>query len=97
MNKLYVMVRTDLSVSQQAVQAGHAVAEVLLRGQQGDWDNGTLVYLGAKSEEDLEKQIWHLKRKGIPFSVFREPDIGNQITSIAAVDDGRAFKNKKLL
>ena len=97
MKKLYVMVRTDLSVSQQAVQAGHAVAEIILRGQQGDWDNGTLVYLGANSEEDLEKQIFRLERKDIPFSIFREPDIGNQITAIAAVDDGRAFANKKLL
>ena len=91
------MVRTDLSVSQQAVQAGHAVAEVVLRGQQGDWDNGTLVYLRADSEEDLEKQMFQLERKNIPFSIFREPDIGNQITAIAAIDEGRAFKNKKLL
>ena len=97
MKKLYVMVRTDLSVSQQAVQAGHAVAEILLQGQQEDWDNGTLVYLGVSSEEELEKQIFRLERKGIPFSIFREPDIGNQITAIAAVHEGRAFSNIKLL
>jgi hypothetical protein len=32
MDNLYVVVRKDLSVQQQAVQAGHAVAEYLLKG-----------------------------------------------------------------
>jgi len=32
MDKLYVLIRKDLSIQQQAVQAGHAVAEFLLKG-----------------------------------------------------------------
>lgn len=52
--KLYVLVRKDLSKSQQAVQAGHAVAEYLLRGPLTIWGNGTLIYLGIKNEEELK-------------------------------------------
>jgi len=53
--KLYVLVRKDLSVSQRAVQAGHAVAEWLLHGPETKWNNGTLIYLGVKHEMELEK------------------------------------------
>ena len=52
--KLFVLVRKDLSKSQQAVQAGHAVAEYLLRGPSTFWGNGTLVYLGVRNETDLK-------------------------------------------
>jgi len=52
--KLYVLVRKDLSKSQQAVQAGHVVAEYLLRGPHTMWDNGTLVYLGVRNENELK-------------------------------------------
>jgi len=52
--KLYVLVRKDLSKSQQAVQAGHVVAEYLLRGPHTMWDNGTLVYLSVRNENELK-------------------------------------------
>ncbi len=53
MNKLYVLVRKDLSHSQIAVQAGHAVAEWVLHANITNWDNGTLIYLGVKHEMEL--------------------------------------------
>ncbi len=54
--KLFVLVRKDLSRSQQAVQAGHAVAEYLLRGPSTFWENGTLVYLSVENETNLK--LW---------------------------------------
>jgi len=54
MQKLYILVRKDLSKSQQAVQGGHAVAEYLLHGPSTAWTNGTLVYLGVRNENELK-------------------------------------------
>ena len=87
MEKLYVLVRKDLSKSQQAVQGGHAVAEYLLRGRLSSWDNGTLVYLAVDDEEDLKSwgEIFHIMYASwIP---FREPDKNNELTAVAALLD----------
>lgn len=42
-----------------------------------------IVCLAAKDEPDLEKLIEKCEQSGLEHFVFREPDIGNQITSIA--------------
>ena len=97
MKKLYVIVRKDLSPEQIAVQAGHGVAQFLLEHNDHGWDNGTLVYLGVPDEQGLKKQIERLTLNGINFSTFIEPDIGDEITSIAAVSEGKQFKRLSLL
>lgn len=89
--KLYILVRKDISKSQQAVQAGHAVAEYLLRVPNTHWDNGTLIYLGVKNERELIE--WGNKLSS--WIGFREPDIGNQLTAIATEEN--LFKNMRLL
>ena len=92
-----MLVRKDLSVPQQAVQGGHAIAEYLLHHPCTVWDNGTLVYLGVKSEDQLNLWGDKLTDRGIDWKGFREPDIGDQMTALAAVSDGKAFSNLKLL
>jgi len=82
--KLYVIVRKDLTPSQRAVQAGHALAAYLLHGSfLRRWQNETLIYLGVKGLKQLE----NLKRKfhyeGINFVEFKEPDLDHEITAIA--------------
>lgn len=96
--KLYVLVRKDLSKSQQAVQAGHSVAQWVLNDPASpNWGNGTLVYLGVKDERDLHKWMEKLEKREKSFIKFKEPDIGNQLTAIASLSDGEEFKSLDLL
>ena len=93
LHKLYVVVRNDLSASQKAVQAGHALAEYVLHADDG-WKNGTLVYLTTPSIDDVAVK---LKHKGVKHFAFHEPDIDNQMTAIASLGTNNVFKNLPML
>lgn len=97
MMKLYVIVRKDLSISQRAVQAGHAVAEFLLRGPFSRWTNGTLVYLGVKGLRQLENIKQKFEWEDIPYIEFREPDLNNEITAIATEVHNKYIERLNLL
>lgn len=97
-NKLYVLVRGDLTKSQQAVQACHAVAEFMLYsnevncwcGQCGSdqhWKNETIVLLKVKDLDHLNEWTAKVKEATKWYQEFSEPDIGNQMTAIAAYGD----------
>ena len=104
--KLYVLIRSDLSKSQQAVQAGHAVAEFCKAefGRHGwvgseytnlpwRWTNGTLVYLKVRDEDELRE--W--AKKIDSHHPFYEPDIGNQMTAFAVLGHQDGFENLRLV
>lgn len=93
--RLYVLVRKDLPESYRAVQAGHAVAAWLLHDQ--SWKNETLVYLSVPNEVSLYRWADKLDLKGINWVGFKEPDIGNQMTAMSVLNDGKIFRNLKLL
>jgi len=95
--KLYVLVRKDLSKSQQAVQAGHVVAEYLLRGPKTLWGNGTLVYLTVRNEHELKKWAGKISGKGHYVVAFREPDRQNEFTAIAVECDEEIVEELNLL
>lgn len=97
MKKLYVVVRKDLSKAQQAVQGGHALAEYVLRNRDTDWDNGTLVYLGIRDENELIDLTKKLDCDRICHTRFREPDIGDQMTAIASLGNNDHFKYMRLI
>ena len=90
MRRLYVLVSDRLDPIYACVQGGHAVAQWLLDNRTTlDWNNEYLIYLYA----DIEKWSKKLEIKELRHSKFREPDLGNALTSIAMVDDGHLFRN----
>ena len=70
----------------QAVQASHSIAYFAIehREEFERWHETSqyMVSLGAKDENHLKELIKKADKKGIKISIFIEPDIGNEITSI---------------
>lgn len=95
--KLYVITHKDLSVSQRAVQAGHAVAEFCLHSPFSSWSNGTLIYLGVRNLNQLEKLMYQLNNENVTYIEFREPDLDNQVTAIATDQHSEIFERMRLL
>lgn len=96
MQKLYVIVRQDMSPSQIAVQAGHAVAEHMVEDPY-TWENEILIYLGVKNLFHLEKWMDRLEFLNVDFTTWREPDINNEVTAIASTGSSEFFKTLNLL
>lgn len=103
--KLFILARRDLSVSQRAVQACHALAAFLLRHgsdpQVRDWAerHRALVILGVKDEEALLRWDDELCARGIICERFKEPDMGDEATALAVhpAVDARLFRRLRLL
>lgn len=96
--KLFVIVRKDLSTSQRAVQAGHALAAYLLHGSfLRRWKNETLIYLGVKGLKQLENLKKRFEFEGIEYVEFRESDIGNEITALATDVNNKYVQKLNLL
>jgi hypothetical protein len=94
-NRLYVLVSDKLAPMYGAVQGGHAIAQWMLEHSDNlYWKNETVVYLSC----DIEKMEYLLNSED--YSIFKEPDIGNEVTAIAVVGNERnerLFRRLKLL
>jgi len=95
--KLYLIVRKDLTTSQMAVQAGHALAAYLFHSHFSRWKNETLIYLGVKNLFHLEKLKLKFKKDNIKYIEFREPDLDNQTTAIATDISNKYIEKLNLL
>ena len=98
-NRLYIITRQDLGLPYCSVQGGHALAQYILEhpSESESWNNQTLIYLSVKNESDLKRWIRKLEIKSIPHSIFIEPDLDFQITSLACLNDGILFRDLKLM
>jgi len=90
-------VRKDLSIPQMAVQAGHALAAYLLHSHFSRWQNETLIYLGVKNLSQLERLKYKLELEAIDYVEFREPDLNNEVTAIAADQHCKLFERLNLI
>ncbi len=92
-----MITRTDLSPGYQAVQSIHAAIQFCMEHSETNkcWfeQSNYLGLLSVDSEAELVILAQEAENKGIKYSVFREPDIDNQITAIA-LEPGS--KSKKL-
>jgi hypothetical protein len=96
--KLYVVVNDQLSISQQAVQSAHAVAEFLRKYPHTMWSNGHLILLKEKPAYggNMGRYGYYC---GVEHAEFKEPDLDNKITAYALFgsDVEKLMKNKPLL
>lgn len=98
----YIFVRQDLSPEQQLIQFGH-VACALGKSLPDHVCPHKLnfVGIGVKNEAHLVKSSLNMDDNGIEYVVFREPDIGDEITAVASLPvtgaQREAFRKYKTL
>ena len=91
--RLYVLIDKNLNSIYGCVQGGHAVAQWLLDHPQQDWNNNYLIYVTA----DIPKWKERLDIFEMDYTEFREPDLDNQVTALAVLNNDKMFKHLKLI
>ena len=83
--KMYVIVRNDLSVAYRCVQGAHALSQYAIELNQSFsfWDNQYLIFLSTPNLITIKEFEKILKKRNVVYSLFKEPDLGNQLTAIA--------------
>ena len=85
--KLRVVTRRDLPIAYQAVQSGHAAIdfqhEHVVEAKEWQTKSNYLAFLTVANEQELINLASKAILMGIKHTVFREPDIDNEITAIA--------------
>lgn len=96
-----MLVRKDLTPSQQAVQACHAAIEVARKHISPDEEHPHLVLCGVGSEIQLSNAYSKLKAHGVVVEPFYEADLDGQLTAIASEpifgEQRRLFRRYNLL
>lgn len=81
-----MVTRRDLPSGVQVAQTTHAAIDFCLQNPEiaNEWNalSNYLVCVSARDEPDLDKIIRKCKERDLRHYVFREPDIGNEITAV---------------
>ena len=93
MQRLYVLIDNNLDSIYGCVQGGHVVAQWLLNHPNQDWNNSYLIYVSA----DISKWKEKLDILEVDYTEFREPDLNNQVTALAILNNDKMFKNLRLI
>lgn len=87
MERLYVVVRSDLPAGAQIAQSCHALRAFVEAHPDLDraWHaaGGNLVCLSVPCELDLLELLGQARREGLRFAWFDEVDFGSSLTAIA--------------
>lgn len=98
---MYVLVRKDLSFSQQVVQSCHASIEAALHLIPTTIEHPHVIVCGVDNEDKLKKAASKLDCLGVRFKRFHEADMQDQLTALATGpiygDNRKIFKNYQLL
>ena len=78
----FVLVRKDIPLAQQLVQAAHAAYEAGAQFQTSLPSNNYLILCEAPDEDYLWIQKARLESRGIACTIFREPDRNNEATAL---------------
>lgn len=96
--KLYIIVRSDLSAGQQAVQGIHAALAFFVRYPlKSLWwmlRSNTLAFLAVPYEETLGVLLDQALHGAIAAIGFREPDRNNELTAIAIEPRGAGLAHQ---
>ena len=78
-----MLIRSDLSLPQQLVQAAHAAHEAGRHLAERSPVLSSLIACALPSERALFEAYQRLTFRGIRCALFREPDLGHQATALA--------------
>jgi hypothetical protein len=79
-----VVVRTDLSAPQIAVQSTHAMIEIARSSLLGsNLEHPSVILCGVINEDKLQQQLNFYQSQGIICKPFYEADLDNQLTAFA--------------
>lgn len=95
MKKLYLITRRDLAPGARASQLCHALRAFVEAHPDVDrsWfeESNTLVLLEVNDEDALMRLAWSATMAGVPWSLFREPDLADMVTAVALGPAGQTL------